>query len=162
MIGFRFSTLKTEQFVKIFHKNFCSRRRSILERKMAKNGRFGLSSNPHPMKNLDEKRENLHIIPAFVHVFCLNFATLRVFVSTQKNKKSTPNFSAALTFFSQRTPFFAKASSNSWFSMVWQNPSKFAFFRQNVLSRRIFEFWRGNMAVLSISFVKIVSWFGLV
>jgi len=73
-----------------------------------KNGRFGPSSNPRPMKKRGAKGEKLHIRPTFVHVFRSNFAPFRVFVSTPNFQKSTPNFQKALTFFSQRTPFFAK------------------------------------------------------
>ncbi|MBQ8096087.1 MAG: hypothetical protein IJ243_03255 [Prevotella sp.] len=76
-----------------------------------KNGRFGPSSNPRPMKNQGAGGENLHTYPAFVHVFCANFATFRVFVSTPNFQKSTPNFQKALTFFSKRSPFFVKIES---------------------------------------------------
>ena len=69
-----------------------------------KNGCFGPSFYSRPMKNQCEEGQNLHTSPAFVHVFCSNFATFRVFVSTPNFQKSTPNFSAALTFF-----FSAKA-----------------------------------------------------
>ena len=64
----------------------------------SKNGRFDPSACPRPMKNRGAKGENLHITPTSVHVFRFYFATFRVSVSTPKNKKSTPNFSAALTF----------------------------------------------------------------
>ena len=76
-----------------------------------KNGRFRALGRRCSMKNRATKGENLHTTPAFVHVFCSNFAPFRVSVSTPNFQKSTPNFSAALTFFSQRTPFFAKIMS---------------------------------------------------
>ena len=58
------------------------------------------------MKNRATEGENLHIGPAFVHVFCSIFATFRVSVSTPNFQKSTPNFQKALTFENRGTPFF--------------------------------------------------------
>jgi hypothetical protein len=43
---------------------------------------------------------------AFVQLFCLHFAAFHLSVSTPQKKKSTPNFSAALTFESRKTPLF--------------------------------------------------------
>ena len=65
------------------------------------------------MKNRAANDEILHTSPTFVHVFLAIFAPFRVSVSTPKNKKSTPNFSAALTFENQRTPILAKIGSNT-------------------------------------------------
>ena len=102
----------------------------------SKNGRFDPSACPRPMKNRGAKGENLHITPTSVHVFRFYFATFRVSVSTPKNKKSTPNFSAALTFFSQRSPFFLLKSNqltdNQPFSKPSQNSRFFVqkFFRE--------------------------------
>ncbi|MCR5198088.1 MAG: hypothetical protein K6D55_04770 [Prevotella sp.] len=49
---------------------------------------------------------------AFVQLFWLYFAAFHLSVSTPQKKKSTPNFSAALTFESRRTPFFEKVSAS--------------------------------------------------
>ncbi|MBQ8096644.1 MAG: hypothetical protein IJ243_06115 [Prevotella sp.] len=76
-----------------------------------KNGRFRALGRRHPMKNRAAEDENLHTGPTFVHVFCSNFATFRVSVSTPIFQKSTPNFQKSLTFFSQRTPFSAKITT---------------------------------------------------
>ncbi|MBQ8096132.1 MAG: hypothetical protein IJ243_03490 [Prevotella sp.] len=78
------------------------------EQSGVKNGRFGPSDHPRPIKNRAAKDENLHTSPTFVHVFCAKFPPFRVSVSTPNFQKSTPNFQKSLTFFSQRSPFFAK------------------------------------------------------
>ncbi len=79
----------------------------------AKNGRFGPSPTLRPRKKRGEKGKNLHTSPTFVHVFCSNFAPLRIIVSTPNFQKSTPNFQKSLTFFSQRSPFFAKIKTTN-------------------------------------------------
>ena len=73
-----------------------------------KNGRFRASGRRCPIKNRAANGEILHTSHAFVHVFRSNFAPFRVSVSTPNFQKSTPNFSAALTFESHRTANFSK------------------------------------------------------
>ena len=73
-----------------------------------KNGRFGALGRRCPMKKRAANDEDLHIGPTFVQLFRSNFAAFRVFVSTPNFQKSTPNFQKSLTFFSQRSPNFAK------------------------------------------------------
>ncbi len=80
----------------------------------AKNGRFDPSTNPRPMKNRAAKDEELHTDPTFVHVFCSNFATFRVSVSTPNFQKSTPNFQKALSQQADNQPF-SKPSKNGFF-----------------------------------------------
>ena len=92
-----------------------------------KNGRFGPSSNPRPVKNRDAKGQNLHTSPTFVHVFCSNFAAFRVSVSTPNFQKSTPNFQKSLTFFSQRAPFLLK-SNQPTDNQPFRKPLKNTFF----------------------------------
>ncbi|MBQ8097346.1 MAG: hypothetical protein IJ243_09745 [Prevotella sp.] len=74
----------------------------------AKKGRFGALGKPRRTKNGGKEGDFLHTRHSFVQVFCSFFASFRVSVSTPKFQKSTPNFSAALTFENRRTPFFGK------------------------------------------------------
>ena len=64
----------------------------------AKKTRLGALFNPREMKNRGRKASFLHTYYGFVHVFCPYLVPFRVFLSTPKNKKSTPNFFSALTF----------------------------------------------------------------
>ena len=119
-----------------------------------KNGRFRASGEALPDENRAAKDEVLHTRPTFVHVFCSNFATFRVSVSTPNFQKSTPNFQKALTFFLNERHFLPKSNQpadNQQFSKPSKNRR---FFVQKFLSWRIFEIWRPKMAILSISFKK--------
>ena len=75
---------------------------------LAKNDPFRALTKHRQMKKRGQEGDFLHTNHGFVHVFCSFFAPFRVSVSTPKIKKSTPNFSAALTFENRRTPFFVK------------------------------------------------------
>ena len=103
-----------------------------------KNGRFGSSANPHPMKKRGAEGQKLHISATFVHVFCSYFATFRVFVSTPNFQKSTPNFQKALTFFLNEALFLQKQNQptdNQSFIKTTKN----VFFRPKAFSCRIFK-----------------------
>ena len=76
----------------------------------AKKARSGALFNPRQMEKRGGKARFLHTCYGFVHVFSLFLVPFRGFVSTPKNKTATPNFFLALTFSSQRCPFFAKSS----------------------------------------------------
>jgi len=68
-------------------------------------------------------------IHAFVQLFWLYFAAFHIAVSTPQKKKSTPNFSAALSFESRRTPFSKKSAQAAEllpFSKLSQNGLIFA------------------------------------
>ena len=91
-----------------------------------KNGRFRALWSRCPMKNRAAKDEELHTDPAFVHVFCSNFAAFRVSVSTPNFQKSTPNFQKSLTFFSHRSPFLQK-SNQPTDNQPFSKPSKNGF-----------------------------------
>ena len=125
---------------------------TVARQSSAKNARMGAFFNPHQIENRGEKAKFLHTCHDFVHVFSHYLVPFCGFVSTPKNKKSTPNFFLALTFWSQRCPFFAKYSPIGWMTIIWQTLSKLENFRPKVFSRRIFELWRGKMSILSISF----------
>ena len=120
-----------------------------------KNGRFRASGEALPDENRAAKDEVLHTRPTFVHVFCSNFATFRVSVSTPNFQKSTPNFQKALTFFLNERRFLPK-SSQSTDNQPFKKPSKNGlFFVQKLFSWRILEIGRPKTAILSILFKKI-------
>ncbi len=119
-----------------------------------KNGRFRAFGRCRPMKNRAAKDEDLHTGPTFVHVFCSNFATFRVSVSTLNFQKSTPNFQKALIFFLNERLVLQKSSQQPG-NQLFSKPSKnTAFFVQKLFSWRILEIWRPKMAILSILFKK--------
>ena len=116
-----------------------------------KNGRFRALERRRQMKNRAAEGENLHIGPAFVHVFCSDFAAFCVSVSTPNFQKSTPNFQKALTFENRGTPFFLR------------NKPKQLIFNdlENLLNIRVFSPKRSfaqnfqNMRAKIATFVKI-------
>jgi hypothetical protein len=71
---------------------------TIARHSSAKNARLGALFNPRLMGNRGGKAKFLHIHHGFVHVFSPYLMPFCGFVSTPKNKKSTPNFFSALTF----------------------------------------------------------------
>ena len=79
---------------------------TISRQSSAKNARLGALFNPRLMGNRGGKAKFLHIRHGFVHVFSPYLMPFCGFASTPKNKKSTPNFFSALTFWSQRCLFF--------------------------------------------------------
>jgi hypothetical protein len=90
------------------------------------------------MKNRGAKGQKLHTHPTFAQVFCSNFATFRVSVSTPNFQKSTPNFQKALTFFLNERRFSLKSNQptdNQPFSKTSKNGLFFAqkFFRGEFL-----------------------------
>ena len=77
--------------------------------------------------------------PIFAHstpfcAFCFeNFAVFFTSERTPQRKKSTPNFSAALTFFGHRPPNFFILQESDWESTAYEHPSKLAHFRPRTL-----------------------------
>ena len=71
---------------------------TIARHSSAKKARKGALLNPRQIKNREGKAQFLHTRHGFVHVFSPYLVPFRGFVSTPKNKKSTPNFFLALTF----------------------------------------------------------------
>jgi hypothetical protein len=71
---------------------------TISRQSSAKNACLGALFNPRLMGNRGGKAKFLHIHHGFVHVFSPYLMPFCGFVSTPKNKKSTPNFFSALTF----------------------------------------------------------------
>ena len=85
------------------------------------------------MKNRAAKDEDLHTGPTFVHVFCSNFATFRVSVSSLNFQKSTPNFQKALTFENRGTPFFEKQAQVTDFQRFRKSSKYSRFFAKKVV-----------------------------
>ena len=126
-----------------------------------KNGRFRAFGRRCPMKKRAANDKNLHTWYVFVHVFCSNFAAFCVSVSTPNFQKSTPNFSAALTFENQRRSIFSKNQSKRLISSRLANPLKNGvFFAKKYFCAEFLSYGGPKMGVLSISFKKIPAFFG--
>ena len=92
--------------------------------------------------------------PIFAHStpFCAfyfeNFAVFFTSERTPQRKKSTPNFSAALTFSSHRPPNFSVLAEKRCEPAIYEHPSKFAYFRSRTLFfRRPPVFWGVNRPI---------------
>ncbi len=85
--------------------------------------------------------------PAQSKWFCAGFfaifCSVSRFLSTPNFQKSTPNFSAALTFESLVAGNFAKIRVSDCGITNYLKFSIFAFFRPKVFSFKIIAFWRG-------------------
>ena len=128
------------------------------EQSGVKNGRFGPLPSPRPMKNRGTEGENLHTSPTFVHVFCSNFAPLRIIVSTPNFQKSTPNFQKSLTFFSERSPIFTKKSNQLADNQPFSKPSKNAHFFVQKFFRGKFSKYGGLKWPFCQYLSKKISW----
>ena len=91
---------------------------TILRQSGAKMARKGALFSLRQMKNRGWKAKFLHTHHDFVHVFCPYLVPFCGFLSTPKNKTATPNFFSALTFWTQRCPFFAKSSPSGWMTTI--------------------------------------------
>ncbi len=104
---------------------------------------FCESRCPSVAKKERQKAPFLHTPPRFVHSILLILPFFFTSRRTLFRKKSTPNFSAALTFLDRRPPNFPISSEKRCEPITYKHPSKWAFFRPRALFFKTPPVFRG-------------------